>query len=390
MHLPDRLGSRHILLLIVITVALLILLVWTRPAAEPELRSLPAPRVVAIPVAKKDLFPEVEVTGRLLPVRRSELRFEVSGQVVERLAEPGQRVAAAQVLLRLDDGDFADGLATARAQLAQEEAGIARDRRLLRLATQNRELQAKEVARFERLRNESLASKTQLGEATQRLLQLESEEARLRYSVETAQARLSLRQAEVNRAERSLARSRLEAPFAGTVNKVEVEVGDFVSSNQTALELVDASELDLYAEVTGATAAALSLGQAVIVRNGAEEREGRIVAVQRDANPSTYTYAVRIRTKADGMLPGGLAVAVLPLQALREVLAVPVTAMLHEEGYAYVYVVSAEGTVAKQAVNPGPREGENVVVRSGIREGQTIVARDVALLSDGQQVTLAR
>ena len=74
-----------------------------------------------------------------------------------------------------------------------------------------------------------------------------------------------LKQAARNRAARNLERTRLAAPFAGTVNSVAVQPGDYVTSNQSVVDLIDASMLELYVEVRGDVAQSLLPGQAVDV-----------------------------------------------------------------------------------------------------------------------------
>jgi RND family efflux transporter MFP subunit len=330
-------------------------------------------------------LPALHLSGRLQPRLAASLSAEVAGAVVARSAEPGQRVDAGALLLRLEEGDYRDALTRAEAQLEQERAAIARDRRLLALARQNRDLSAREVKRLERLGTESLTSVSRLDEARQRLLQLEGEQARLDYSVSTAASRLSLRRAELARAERDLARTRITAPFAGTVNELLADVGDRIAKNQQLASLVALDELDLYAEIPGDAQTALSLGQSLNVQVGGEAREGTLISLQREPDRNTHTLALRIRLPGTGLLPGALAETSLPLRPLHDVLLVPVSALLREDGKAYPFVEQG-GRLARHEVQSGIRDGESIVILSGVEAGQRIVARDVAALSDGQQV----
>ncbi len=385
---PARLRRRHWLWLLAVTFAVLLLLSWLKPEPERTLRSLPPTQVSVETVARSDLQPLVLVTGQLQAARSARLHLEVAGRVVSREVEPGDAVDAGQTLLTLDGGELADAVTIARAQLEQEQAAIARDRRLLALAREGRQLQGAEVGRIESLGSQSLASVSQLGEARQRLAQLSAEEARLRYAVDTAEARLALREAELSRAERRLAQSRLSAPFAGVVNSVAVVPGDYVTANQAVLELLDLHALDFYVEVNGQVAAALQRGQTVLLEGAdGEPRDGTIVAVQRSPDASTHTYALRIRVAAEGLQPGQLAVARLPLAERQGVFTVPTTAVLQEDGESYLFVYR-EGRLERRAVEPGLREAGRVVIRGGLAEGEQVVARDIAALVDGQAVVL--
>lgn len=372
--------------IILALVAVAVLLLVARPNSSPDLRQIAPPRVVVAAAAIRDLQPAETVAGRLRPARKAELSFEVAGQVSERHAEPGQHVAEGQVLLALEPGDYADALSDAEAQRVLEEAGVERDRQLLELAIESRKLQEQEVRRLKDLGKKSLASASRLDEAGRTLAQLRSDEARLRFSVETADARLRKQTAALERARRDLERTRLHAPFAGTINSVMADIGDYVSPNRIVAEIVDTGALDFYAELRGSAARGLSLGQNVPVTVDGIELDGEIIALQADPDPLTFTHAVRIRIPGDSVRSGELARTVLPLPVLHGVVIAPVTAILHEEGRSFVYR-EQDGVLQRVPVQTGERVDNWIVVREGLAGGETIVVRDVAALSDGQSVT---
>ncbi len=376
----NKLSNKYTVILVVVALIVTYLLIKTKPQPEAKLEPPTPMRVVVTRVEATDFEPRFEVSGYLRPGRQARLRFEVMGEVAERRVEPGEKVAAGALLLRLDEGDYRDAVLEAEARLRQEEAGVARDRRLLDLARRNRQLQEEEVARQQRLGSESLASRTALDNARQKLFQLASEEERLKYSVETAQARLDLQQANLNRARRNLDRCRLTAPFAGVVNRVEVDVGDGVNANQTVAELIDTSFLDLYVEVGGEVAAALRVGQAARVAVADRLFDGELVAIQPDPAAETFTHEVRIRLANPGLLPGQPARATLALPTRHDVLVVPVTAIVRDGGEDYLFVV--DGTrLEKRRVRLGARRGGEQIVLDGVRAGEQIVARDAAALT---------
>jgi HlyD family secretion protein len=374
---------RQVLILLLLTAITLLLLI-IQPAEEPALRSL-APSPVLVNLASRtDLYPQELVSGHLQPVRRAWLRFEVDGRVAERRAEAGQSVTVGDVLLALDDQDYQDVLIQAQAEWQQAEQDLQRDRSLLKLAERSRKLQEEEVSRLNSLGERSLASKTRLGDAKALLAQRLSEEARLRASVNTGPQRLAAGKAAMDRAQRNLDRTTLKAPFAGRVNQVQLQVGDYASRNQQALELIS-DQLDFYAQVRGPVARALTLGQRVALRVGDRPYTASVAAVQPDPDPSTFTHAIRLRMPESETRSGALAVVQLPLQPLRNALVVPSTAILLEEGSAFVFRVEGE-YLQRVAVQLGRRVDQQQVIVSGIDAGEQVVVRDVAALADGQVV----
>jgi multidrug efflux pump subunit AcrA (membrane-fusion protein) len=362
-----------------------LLLLLTAPDSDPELQQVALPAVRVAPVGLHDLVPAETVSGRLEPARRAEMHFELSGQVHSRPVEPGQAVQQDELLLSLASGDYEDALDEAAARLQQESRDIQRDRELLTLSRRNYALQKNDVDRLQKLGADSLVSQSRLDEARIKLLQLEADVAQLRSRVDSAETRLALKQAERNRAARNLARTQLPAPFAGSVNAVHVQVGDYVMPNQMVAELIDASSLDLYVEVRGDVAQSLQQGQPVDVLIDTVTLPGKVVALQIDPDPVTFTHALRVRIAGSGVRPGQVAQVHLPMRGLKRVTAVPNTAVLFDEGRTFVFRLE-DDRLAQVEVSLGERVGELQVVRQGIEASDHIVTNDVSALSHGQQV----
>lgn len=365
--------------------ALALLLYLTRPDRTPELEEPVPARVQVAAVLNHDLLPHQTVSGHLAPMRRAALHFELSGQVRERLVEPGQPVEAGAILLTLVEDDYRDALDRAEAQLELERRNIDKDRELLGLARRNHALQKDEVARLEQLGQDSLISQSRLDESRIKLLQLQSEVAGLQNSTDTAASRLRLLEAERSRAARDLRRAGLTAPFAGIVNGVQVEVGDYVTPNQAVAEIIDISSLDLYVEVRGELAEALSQGQPLVVTVDGRSVDGVLVALQVDPNPETFTHALRVRIPGDAARSGSVARVRLPLRLLQQAIAVPSTAILQDDGNAYVFRLDGE-VLRRTPVTTGMHVGELVVITAGLTGGERVVVRDVAALSEGMRV----
>lgn len=376
----------RIIFIVVFSVVVVIWLFSSRPEPQAQLRELPPAQVITDTVKTINIQPVRTVTGKLQPSRRTGLTFELSGQIRRRQVEPGQYVAADTVLLQIDDGDFTDAVAETSASLQRERDAVERDRRLLSLLSDESEIQRREVARLEKLGRESLASQSRYDQVLQQLLKLQAEEARLQYSVDSANARIMIRQAELNKAERNLGRTKLVAPFDGVVNAVFFEVGDYAASGQIAIEVIQNVELDLYLEISGNTATHLGLGQVIAVDTGDITRQGRITALSIDPDPDTNTHGLRIRLAGDGLYPGQLAKARLPGENYHDVNVVPVSAVLHEEGAVFVHRV-VDDRIVRTPVSLIQRF-EDLHIIEGIEPDARVVIRDSTALADGQTVTV--
>ncbi len=377
----------RILFISVISVAIITLLIWSRPDTFAELQPLPPPTVKIGKIEQVDIQPVSEVTGKLRPVRKASLHFQVSGQVETRLVEAGQYVEENVRLLSIESGDYVDAVNESKALLKTEQNAVARDSRLLTLMRQERELQEQEVERLKKLGQSSLSSKSKYDQALQALYRQQSEEARLKHSVDSSRSRIMIEQTRLNKAERNLERTQLLSPFSGTVNRVYVEVGDYVSPGQVALEMVQVDQLDLNLEITGQAASQLKLNQKIKVSTDLGDREGQIIALSVDPDSETNTHALKIRLPSDGLFSGQLAVAHLPGYLYKDASVTPITSILYDNGKPYVFEVVDENHVLRKPVKIIERYND-VQIISGVEPGTLIVSRDVSSLVDGQAIVV--
>ncbi len=373
------------LAILLTTIVIVVLLFVTRPQANVEMKQPGITRVEVTEVVRRDLLPKVVFTGVLRPRQVASLRFEVAGELNAREVEPGASVSDGDLLLRLENEDYRDALSETRSQLVETRATLERDSALLKLAQENRQLAEREYQRLEKLGKGSLASVSTRESARQQLINLQSEEARLAYSLRSNEARLARQEAAHSRARRNLDRTRLLAPFSGRVNRVMVEVGDYVQGSSPVLELIDDTALELDVAVSGDVAAALNLGQGLSVDIEGRSVAGELVAMQIDPDPQTHTHPLRIRIPGEGLLPGQLGRVELPLRPRRDVLVVPASAVMREEGRHYVFLVR-EGRLQRRQVKPGIRQGDWQLLLQGVEQGDLLVARDVEVLSPDTEV----
>lgn len=280
------------------------------------------------------------------------LSFKVSGRLLERTVDEGQRVEAGQLLARLDDTELVQELAireaeaeAAAAVLAELEAGarpqeVAAMEAMLRSAQAERERAQFEFSRQERLRASDVTAERELevaratlGVTSARVAELDERLALLREGARAeviAQARARLEQA---RAAVALARTRvdntrLEAPGPGVILSKHAEPGEFLGVGAPVVTLTDNRRVWLRGYVGQLDLGRLKLGERVDVEVDAFPGRifsGRVafIAPEAEFTPKTVqtekervTLVFRIRVdldNPDGELKAGMAAkAVLP------------------------------------------------------------------------------
>ena len=376
-----------IVVIVAITTIIIWFLLWTKPQPEAVLENLAPVTVALYQVEKRNVQPLETVTGRLQPVKTAQLRFEVAGKVVSRDVEPGTKVDQGSVLMKLDSSDYQDQLEQVAAELIIEQKSVGRDKDLLKYAQSNLKLQQQEEQRLARLVERNLIAQSQLDTTRQRVFDLQAEVAQLEYSVATNSARVRMKKAQRDIAQRNYERTTLTAAFDGVVNEIFIDEGDYVNANEIAITLVDTQQLDVQLDVRGEVISALHLGQEVVVKANGSELNGEIIALQLDPDVSTNTHQIRVRVADNHVQSGMLATVFMPLTAQAESLLIPISAVLNQYGESYVFTVEND-KLKKISVELGRRINNEVVVLSNLTIGQSIVARDVNSLSDGQQVTI--
>lgn len=319
------------------------------PAPPPEERTV---RVRVLTVEPEPVTDYLDLPGDLLPDRRAVLAAEVPGTVETLRVQDGQRVAAGELLAAIDTRSLRQALAEAEALFDQ--------------------------AADEHRRAEALFEKR----SVTRSALVEAKTAR-----DVAEARLAS-------ARLQLDKSRVEAPWAGTVAARRVEVGDYAVPGQAMFELVDARRLKVRAPVPAADVPFVEVGEPVEIGISSlpgERFEGRVVRLGAELDPGARTLSLEAELpNPDGRLkPGMLARLRIPRRVLPEALLVPLDAVVDLEAARAVYVVAGTGEdlrAERREVTLGPALGERVVVESGLAPGDRVIVEGQSRVAPGQRV----
>ncbi|MEO1282259.1 MAG: efflux RND transporter periplasmic adaptor subunit, partial [Pseudomonadota bacterium] len=249
-------------------------------------------------------------TGRIEP-KSGAIRVvsQLSGLIEEVAVKTNDAVLDGDLLIQLADDDYLDRIAVARAEeevrrgeRADEPAkGLAKERQDAEDAVFNAERELFEAWRsFDdvgRTARSGGASEQDVRQAHDKIRSIEAKLTSLRDELKTVNANadmpaptrlessLTIARAELALAENAFERTRIRAPFDGTVLNVFGRVGETVAAGGRAQPLVSFGDLDhlrVRAEVEERDVAKVRVGQKVIVRADAfpdQEFEGTVTEV---------------------------------------------------------------------------------------------------------------
>ncbi len=181
----------------------------------------------------------------------------------------------------------------------------------------------------------------------------------------------------------------IEAKFSGVINEIKVDEGDTVNSNMVVANLIDTTSLDLYVEVRGDVIDGLKLNMDIELLSNDIITSGKLISFQTSPSLETYTHLLRIRIKNKNLRSGMLATAKFVLPEINNSFGIPVSSVLNDNGKKYIFVVD-NYKLKKREVNLITRFNEIYVVKGSIKTNDIIVTRDVASLSDDQEVLISK
>lgn len=328
-------------------------------ASAPPLEFRPAevvqPALAAMPR-------HIEFSGPLVAPGTAVVRAKAAGTLLGLQVAEGQRVAAGQLLGRIDLAELANRVAERGANLESARATLAQAER--------------SHASNERLAAQSFISP----------IALESSRAQL----DTARAALNAAQAALDTTRVGLREAALVAPIAGIVAKRHVLPGEKLAVEQQVLTLVDLRTLELAGSVGTHEVAALAPGMPVQVRVEGLDAPvaGRLARIAPAAEPGTRSIGVTIAldNPKETLRAGQYALARVELADAQQRLSLPLPAVASTSGQDHVWVIE-RGALMRRVVTLGRRDEANgrVEVLTGLGRDSVVLAARFDNLREGAQ-----
>ena len=305
---------------------------------------------------------------------------KIIGRAVELPVDEGDTVSAGDIIAILDSEDLQASVRLAEASLNEAHARLADAERVL---ARQSELVA------DRLTSQALYDAA----VTQR---------------DVAAAQLGTAEARLNSARATLDYTVVRAPIDGVVIERNIEVGEMVApggftsqrSTGSIVRIADPTSLEVEADINESYIARLRLGQRASIRVDAVpdfEYSGSLRQIVPTADRLRAVVQVKVAIdNIDARLVPDMSCTVTFLEeGVGEAelvqppkLLVPEEAVHRAGGAAFLFLVD-DGRLRRVRVTLGEAADGRVEVLEGAQGGETIVARDVASLEDGQRVRVA-
>jgi multidrug efflux pump subunit AcrA (membrane-fusion protein) len=430
-----RLSNLSLALIAALVCLLIVALIWfirsRNQQQTPEEAAVAEVEVVH--TARREMREYVESGGTLnaMPGREASFSAAVGGRVTRVLVQVGEHVRAGQTLAELDRSVLVAQVRQAEAALQQARATAAQARAVsgpqsqtiasdqisqadvaLTQARANQAQAQNNLARVQRLFERGIAARKEVEEAQTQVtvsnagvLQAQSALAAARVNatrgVGEARTQASVSAGGVSAAEAALALTRAElgraaihSPINGTVTRRAINDGETVDPATPVFEVIDASSLDLLANLPAEYLNRVKTGNLAVVKvEPFPEREfnGGVVNVAPSVDPQTNTVAVRVRlpNPLDELKAGLYANARIAVEIHPGALVVPESALVVEGDESFVFVTSDGEKVSKRKVVIGIRDEELVEITDGLKESEQVVTTGAFGLGDGAKIKIA-
>ncbi len=324
-------------------------------------------------------------SGSIEACRRARLSVPTGGQISHINVKEGDRVVPGQLLLSLFNQDIQAQVKEARARLNRAQHEKIRQCLLS-------ETDAREAGRFDTLSKEGLATLEQQDLIASRAEASKSACMAARAGVMQAEALIELYQAQ-------LTKTRLHAPFGGTVAKLNGEVGEFATPSPPGIptlpmiDLIDDSCLYVTAPIDEIDAGRLAIGQQVWISldaypnrrfNGTISRIAPyIFALEKQAR--TVDIEAVFEAQGERLLVGYSADVEIVIDEKQGVLTIPTEAIFDEDQV----LVVVDATLERRTVTTGLSNWQVTEVLSGLHPGDWVVSQPGSIaLAQGERVRI--
>jgi membrane fusion protein (multidrug efflux system) len=334
----------------------------------------PPPAVTVVPVAAREVTDTGEFVGRVVAINKVDIVARVPGFIEERTFTEGQEVKRGDLLFRIEQ-------ATYKALVEQQQAALAKAK-----ATE-----ANAVLQLDR--GKELGRSLNIPQST-----IDQRAA----DAGTAKADVMVAQAALDQAKINFDYTEIHSPIDGQIGLANYTVGNLVGPSSGSLATIvshdpiyvifQSSERDIIAYKR--RIAADGGGPHVVVRvklpdGSIYPQPGMSNFLDIQVTNTTDTVAVRAQfPNPDGLLiPGGVVGVTVERGAPKSALIVPQSAVQVDQAGRYVLLVDDAKKVELRRITTGAEEGSDIVVTSGLKQGELIITEGIQKVRPGQLVS---
>lgn len=369
------------------------------PAAETAPATTAATSVTAQQLQTATIQQSLKATGTVQAFDLLQVSPQVGGlQIREVRAREGDLVRGGQVLAVLDNSVLRTQIAQAEANYAQAEAEVIQEQAELAQAEANAAEARANLASYQQLFDQGGISSEELNRRRTQEITAREAVGVANAAVQSAQATLQSRGAEIRRIETQLDQTLVVAPASGQIAERQATVGDTSATGTALFTLVQDGLLELQVDLPQRQLANVEVGTPVQVTSSTNDQiqvSGRVRSIDPLVDAQTRQAAVNVSLESSGNLRTGMFLQAEFMTGQRSGQVLPATAVLPQSDNSFkVFTISEENTAVPALVTVGSRlpaadnQPERLEILSGLDGGTAVVVEGASYLQPGDPVTV--
>ena len=348
-------------------------------------------------ISSMPLVQTVVATGRVVTVSRTQVGSEITGVVLKRLVQEGDRVTRGDLLLVLRSDELTAQVRQAEAALnelmssTRPQASVDLANAQVQLAQASRELQRRRI-----LAKDSVISKEELeqSEKAESLARNNVESARLKaLALAPGKAEEIVLRERLFALQAQLAKTQVRSEVTGIVLTRNVEPGDLVQPGMTLFTIALDGNTEIRVPLDERNLPRLALQQnASVIADAYPDRPfpAQINFIAPSIDPERGTVEVRLTVDpVPDFLRQDMTVSVnIETDQRAHARVIPNDALGNVQGNKAIVLLLRDGKIHRQTVTLGLRGLAMSEVVSGLQDGEQVLADAVSPLKDGTRARL--
>ncbi len=335
---------------------------------------LPKPAVGVRPAAIKGINRSFEFVGRIKAVNKVDVRARVEGFLEKVMFREGQDVKTGDLLYQIEKVQFSAQVDQAKANLASAEAELT-----------NAQLQY-----------------TRAVQLSKREYSPQSVVDKNKAALDSGKAKVMQMQAALTQAEVNLGYTDIRSPIEGRIGRTAYTIGNLVNPASGVLSTI-VSQDPMYVLFP------VSVRDLEIVRAARRKADGSLVKIeilvrlsdgreypqrgvwnltdpQVDQQTDTLIMRGTIPNPDGTLIDGQFVTAIIRERKQQPRLVIPQAALQIDQSGYYALVVDADHKVVQRRIKTGPDRDTDVIITSGLHEGDNVIVDGVQKVRPGQIV----
>ena len=344
-----------------------------------------APAITVVNAGNADFAETALVSGSIIAREETLVSPEIEGfRVVELFVDEGSEVKKGQVLARLVADQLDAQMAQNDANMANAVAGIARAKSQISEADARKHEAEAQLERAKPLKKSGYLSESTFDQREAAALTAEAQVSAARDALKVAEAQKDQVAAQRRELDWRRGNTEVKSPADGIVSRRNARMGAMATGlGEPMFRVITDGEVELDAEIVETELPKVKVGQkARITVPGTGEVPGTVRLVSPEIDKTTRLGRAKILLgKNPALRIGAFARGVIETEQSHG-LGVPTASVMFDPSGSYVQVI-VNDKVERRDVTTGIVAAGLVEIKSGLKEGETVVARSGTFLRDG-------